>query len=546
MAPTEDPFQSPALPIPDLLCARERIRLDTASFGQALTFAFAAGAPADAFDEIVNRAALPESSWQPGGFARDLFVGQIVQKGFEVRIDGKPQPVCARYVERVLLAPPRDIEDTELRRGVLAELSARPGLRADAERTYIAVMHLRAMLSAPRQPAPRVRRMEVLRASRDAFALLARSFEGAESALARLRAFGLAVVASQPYGRLVSLLEHDEHQGSLDLRVRVGADGEVRSMELLAVRNNDENPFYVPAIRRWWVRFALMLRGYRATAGEVAERLLSDALTGVERPVALLFQLLGDLAVHLGAMAFRDRAVASGLAVTLPRLAAPGEALELRGLFNPLLLLSGTTPLPADVLAGPGAIVMVTGPNSGGKTRLLQSIAIAQLLSEGGLFAPAREARVPKASGLFASLFEEARADQPEGHLGMELLRIRKVFDDLDEGAVVVLDELCSGTNPSEGEEIARLVLSLLPDLGVRAFVTTHLLSFAAELSAQRPFAALEFLQVELDAQERPTYRFVPGVARTSLASRTAERLGVTRGELLERILAKRRARKGA
>jgi DNA mismatch repair protein MutS2 len=118
---------------------------------------------------------------------------------------------------------------------------------------------------------------------------------------------------------------------------------------------------------------------------------------------------------------------------------------------------------------------MVTGPNSGGKTRLLQSIAIAQLLSECGLFAPAREARVPRASGLFASLFEEARADQPEGHLGMELLRIRKVFDDLDEGAIVVIDELCSGTTPSEGEEIAPLVLSLLPDLGVRAFVTTHL-----------------------------------------------------------------------
>jgi DNA mismatch repair protein MutS2 len=188
---------------------------------------------------------------------------------------------------------------------------------------------------------------------------------------------------------------------------------------------------------------------------------------------------------------------------------------------------------------------MVTGPNSGGKTRLLQSIATAQLLAEGGLFAPARAARVPRASGLFASLFEEARADQPEGHLGMELLRIRKIFDDLDEGALVVIDELCSGTNPSEGEEIARLVLSLLPELGVRAFVTTHLLSFAAELSAQRPSATLEFLQVELDANEKPTYRFGPGVARTSLAQRTAERLGVTRSELLDRIAAKRLARRG-
>ena len=48
---------------------------------------------------------------------------------------------------------------------------------------------------------------------------------------------------------------------------------------------------------------------------------------------------------------------------------------------------------------------------------------------------------MPRASGLFASLFEEARADQPEGHLGMELLRIRRCFDELDPGALVVVDE---------------------------------------------------------------------------------------------------------
>ena len=72
----------------------------------------------------------------------------------------------------------------------------------------------------------------------------------------------------------------------------------------------------------------------------------------------------------------------------------------------------------------------------------------------------------------------------------MELLRIRRLFDQLDVGSVVVLDELCSGTNPSEGEEIARLVLSLLPELGVQAFVTTHLLQFAARLAQERPIAA--------------------------------------------------------
>jgi DNA mismatch repair protein MutS2 len=541
------PVESGALvdvPIPDLLCADARMRIDPAAFGQALVFAFAAGASLEAFDEVVGRADLPASSWQGADFSRDLYVPQTVQKCLEVRIEGKPYAACSRYVERVLLAPPLGWADVELRRGVLSELARAPALRRELERVYLAIVHLRSLLCAPRQPAPRVRRMEILRAARDTLALLAGSFEPAQSALSRLRAFGVAVVGSPAYVRLVDLLEHDEHQGSLDVRVRVGADGEVRSMELLAVRDNDDKPFYRSPLRRLWVRLALLFRGYRTTAGEVAERLLSEALSGVERPVALLFQLFGDLNVCLGSMGLRDRALESGLEVTLPTPAGCGEALEIEGLFNPLLLVSGVVPVAADVRAGPGAIVVVTGPNSGGKTRLLQAVAIAQLFSDSGLFVPARGARMPRATGLFASLFEEAHADQPEGHLGMELLRIRRLFDDLDEGSVVVLDELCSGTNPSEGEEIARLVLSLLPELGVRAFVTTHLLSFAAELSRERPFPALEFLQVELDDKERPTYRFVAGVARTSLAHRTAERLGVTRGELLERIAAKRPVRR--
>ena len=148
---------------------------------------------------------------------------------------------------------------------------------------------------------------------------------------------------------------------------------------------------------------------------------------------------------------------------------------------------------------------------------------------------------LPRADGLFVSLFEEGRADQPEGHLGMELLRIRRMFEQLEPGPLVLLDELCSGTNPSEGEEIARLVLSLLPELEARAFVTTHLLQFAARLEETRPSPHLAFLQVELDPHERPTYRFVPGVAKTSLAHKTAARLGVTREELLALVAARRR-----
>ncbi len=137
-------------------------------------------------------------------------------------------------------------------------------------------------------------------------------------------------------------------------------------------------------------------------------------------------------------------------------------------------------------------------------------------------------------TGLFVSLIAEARADQREGRLGTELIRIRDLFERSRPGSLIVLDELCSGTNPSEGEEIFRLVISLLRELRPRVWITTHFLQFAARLEEEESASAgLRFLQVELDDHEQPTFHFIPGVAKTSLAHQTAARLGVTREELL-------------
>lgn len=534
-------------PIPDLLAADPSVRVNTVALRQALVFAFAAGGSQDAFDDLVAAARLPDTTWNPADFARDVYLDDLVARCFELRVAGKVVPVNTRWLVRVLGEPPADARDVETRRGALRELSSSPSWRDELGRVALSVGHLRALLGTARPLSARGRRLEILRAAREAFELLASSFDGATSALNRLRAFGASVVGSEAHRLLVSFLDHDEHLGSLDLRVRVGADGEVRAMQIVRVQENRSSPFHVGVVRRFFTRLALFFRGYRTTAGEVAERLLTEVLSGLEEPVALLFQILGDAEALLASLSFRDRALEQGLAMSLPELAAVGDgpnaagAMVLEGLFNPLLLAAGVRPVACDVHTAAGAVVLVTGPNSGGKTRLLQALAIAQLLSCAGFFAPVAGGRVPRAPGLFASLYEDPRPDAPEGHLGMELLRIRRLFERLDVGSVVVLDELCSGTNPSEGEEIAQLVLSLLPELGVQAFVTTHLLQFAARLAHDRAIPALDFLQVELDAHERPTYRFVPGVAKTSLAQRTASRLGVTREELLERIAVKRR-----
>jgi DNA mismatch repair protein MutS2 len=551
--------------LPDLMCAEPAVRVDVHALRTALVFAFAAGGAPEVFDDVIAVARLPASTWDRSDFARDIYLDDLVARCLPVRIGGKVFPVCARYMARVLSEPPSSRADVDTRRDVLAELASSPERRPELEKVYLAIVRLRGLLCTARALSQRGRRIEVLRAAREVFETLAASFAGATSALARLRAFGAEVVAGEAHARLVQLLDHDDHQGSLDLRVRVGADGEVRAMQIVGVREDTSNPFHVAPFRRFLVRLVLFLRGWRTTRDEVAERLLSEVFAGIEDWVALLFQLLGDIEPFLASLGLRDRASVAGLSMALPHLVEPEQAghsraaergderegeeasgTVLEGLFNPLLLAAGVHPVACDVRAPPAAVVVVTGPNSGGKTRLLQAIAIAQTFAEAGLFAPLRAGRIHRAPGLFASLYEEPRPDAPEGHLGMELLRIRRLFDQLDVGAVVVLDELCSGTNPSEGEEIARLVLSLLPELGVQAFVTTHLLQFAARLSDEQPIARISFLQVELDELERPTYRFVPGVAKTSLAAKTAARLGVTREELLERIASKRRNRRDA
>jgi DNA mismatch repair protein MutS2 len=143
------------------------------------------------------------------------------------------------------------------------------------------------------------------------------------------------------------------------------------------------------------------------------------------------------------------------------------------------------------------------------------------------------------AAGLFASIVEFDRADQSEGRLGTELVRLRNLFESVPPGSLILLDELCSGTNPSEAIEIVDIVLRLLRQMRPFALVTTHFLDFASEIQNRKSHEGLAFLQAEVDDREGATYRFIPGVATTSLAVGTAERLGVTFHEL-ERLLESR------
>jgi DNA mismatch repair protein MutS2 len=418
---------------------------------------------------------------------------------------------------------------------------------------YVALYQFRTLLETPplqrRLDASR-RRLDILAAAKSAFDALGAGFEASKAGLMRLREFGQEMLASDAYRRLRDLLDYEENLSTLDVRVRLGIDGRVRGLEMLAVKENESNWFYASPLGRFVGKLSSLLRGYRFSEQELLARLIDGVFEGLEEALGHLFQLIGDLEFYLAALSFRDLAEKRGLAVCLPELVEPAHVLRddapprmMRALFNPLLLAQGVDVVPCDLdTPRHDMTVIVTGPNSGGKTRLLQAVAMAQLLGQSGFFVPAREAVLGIAPGLFVSLIEEATADQSEGRLGMELIRIRSLFEKLRVGSMVVLDELCSGTNPSEGEEIFELVVTLLRELGPQAFITTHFLQLAARIAAHPPVPKLAFFQVELDQDQFPTYRFIPGVAQTSLAHRTAARLGVTREELLALIEASKRA----
>ena len=536
-------------PFPSILHFEPPPRPDLDDLRQLLSFAFSSGVSGGLFAQALEKAPVAASTWDVKSFGADLFLEELIRRCFRVRVDGHQAVIHHGFLMRVLSQPPSDPRVVTLRRGVLAELVDQPHYRRELEQLYVRLCRLRTALegsTAGKKIDPTRRQLDVLLLVKEVFDLLSASFDGARSSLARLRVFGAEARSTEGYRSMSDLLDYDEHLATLGLEVRVGADGRVRGFDVVKVRERGENPFVASPTRRWLSKIELFLRGYKFGDGEVMARLLDAVFEGVEADVLRLVPLLGEIEVYLGALGFRELAESAGLAVCLPSIEPTdgGAPRSLLGLFNPLLVAGSGGAVPCDVVTDRAtSTVLITGPNSGGKTRLLQSLAISQLLGQSGMFVPARSATLVSASGLVVSLLQETKFDQSEGRLGMELLRIRALFEELGPGTMVVLDELCSGTNPSEGEEIFELVISLLAKLRPQAFITTHFLTFAARLARESSIAGLRFLQVELDPAHKPTYQFVDGVAATSLASHAAARLGVTRGELdglIERNLHKR------
>jgi DNA mismatch repair protein MutS2 len=194
--------------------------------------------------------------------------------------------------------------------------------------------------------------------------------------------------------------------------------------------------------------------------------------------------------------------------------------------------------VPLDIeLAPDRRILVVTGPNAGGKTVALKTAGILFLLAQCGLPIPAAPgSRIPFLSRLVATVGDEQDLLADRSTFSGRLLRLEEAWQGAGPASLVLLDELGSGTDPEEGAALAEALLEGLLEKGSLGVITTHL--------AQLATAALELPGASCAAMEfdpitgRPTFRLVPGPPGASEALALARRLGLP-AEWLDRAEAR-------
>jgi hypothetical protein len=255
--------------------------------------------------------------------------------------------------------------------------------------------------------------------------------------------------------------------------------------------------------------------GLRALS-ELTSRGVNDTANALAQStdhIKSFFQLLrAELGFYLGCLNLREQLAARGHPVCFPVPAALGEdRFSARGLYDASLALTADGEVVGNDVAADGRqLIMVTGANQGGKSTFLRAVGQAQLMTQAGMFAPARSLSASACSGVFTHFKREEDATMEKGKLDEELMRMSAITERIAPGGLLLCNESFASTNEREGSQIAREIIRALTEAGIRIVFVTHLYDLAESCYAANTGNAL-FLR----AQRRPggsrTFRLPPG-----------------------------------
>lgn len=214
----------------------------------------------------------------------------------------------------------------------------------------------------------------------------------------------------------------------------------------------------------------------------------------------------------------------------------------LEGLSHPLLLgpalvdsqkqAERSVPVPVDFKVKSGvSVIVISGPNTGGKTASMKTLGVATLMAKAGLFLPAKgKALLPWFDKVLADIGDSQSLEQSLSTFSGHIQRVCRIMEAGGDRSLVLFDEIGSGTDPSEGAALATAILQHMAENVCLTVVTTHF----SKLSSIRD-RRFEVASVEFDIETlRPKYRVLWGVAGQSNALDIASSLGVD-GSILAR-----------